>query len=196
VDTDLMVGFAMDTVTVREDAGKALLSVNRSLGGPATMTVDYATADGTGHDGTNYASVSGRLIFSIGEYNKIITVPIINNDLIEGNKTVKVLLSNPSDRAVLGTNAATITILDDDGSLIVPAGFALVGEEAPANGVIDPNERVTIEFGLRNVGRRDTTNLWVTLLATNGSVTGSAVHLHSRGANRGDHRGHLRPQGR
>jgi uncharacterized delta-60 repeat protein/uncharacterized repeat protein (TIGR01451 family) len=168
VDTDLMVGFATDTATVREDSGKALLNVSRSVGGPATMTVDYATADGTGHDGTNYASVSGRLIFSIGEYNKIITVPIINNDLIEGNKTVKVVLSNPSDRAVLGTNVATITILDDDGSLIVPAGFALVGEEAPANGVIDPNERVTIEFGLRNVGRRDTTNLWATLLATNG----------------------------
>lgn len=168
VDSDLLIGFTTDKVTVREDSGKASLSVSRSVGGPATLTVDYATADGTGHDGTNYAAVSGRLIFSIGEYNKTITVPIINNDLIEGNKTVKVLLSNPSDRAVLGTNTATITILDDDGSLIVPAGFALVGEEAPANGVIDPNEMVTIEFGLRNVGRRDTTNLWVTLLSTNG----------------------------
>ena len=168
VDSDLMIGFDIDKVTVREDAGKALLSVHRSMGGPATLTVDYATADGTGRDGTNYAAVTGRLIFSIGEYGKTITVPIINNDLIEGNKTVNVVLSNPSDRAVLGTNTATITVLDDDGSLIVPAGFALVGEEAPANGVIDPNERVTIEFGLRNVGRRDTTNLWVTLLATNG----------------------------
>jgi uncharacterized delta-60 repeat protein/uncharacterized repeat protein (TIGR01451 family) len=168
VDSDLMVGFVTDKVTVREDAGKATLNVGRSLGGPATLTVDYATAGGTGHDGTNYAAVSGRLIFSIGEYSKTITVPIINNDVIEGNKTVNVVLSNPSDRAVLGTNIATITILDDDGSLIIPAGFALVGEQAPANGVIDPNETVTIEFGLRNVGRRDTTNLWVTLLATNG----------------------------
>ncbi len=168
VDSDLMIGFETDKLTVREDAGKATLNVSRSFGGPATLTVDYATADGTGHDGTNYAAVSGRLIFSIGEYSKTVTVPIINNDLIEGNKTVKVVLSNPSDRAVLGTNTATITVLDDDGSLIVPSGFALVGEEAPANGVIDPNERVTIEFGLRNVGRRDTTNLWVTLLATNG----------------------------
>lgn len=168
VDSDLMIGFGTDRVTVREDAGKAQLTVNRTVGGPSTLTVDYATADGTAHDATNYAAVTGRLIFSIGEYAKTITVPIINNDLIQGNTTMQVILSNPSDRAVLGTNIATITILDDDGSLIIPAGFALVGEQDPVNGVIDPNERVTIEFGLRNVGRRNTTNLWVTLLATNG----------------------------
>jgi len=95
--------------------------------------------------------------------------------LIEGNETVGLGLANAVG-AVLGTpSSATLTILDEDASTIVPAGSALVSESLPPpSGVIDPGETVTVIFGLRNVGNVDTTSLMATLLNTNGvtSLTG------------------------
>jgi uncharacterized repeat protein (TIGR01451 family) len=58
---------------------------------------------------------------------------------------------------------------------LVSAGTALVGEGClPANGVIDSGETVTVNFSLKNVGSADTTNLVVTMLATNGAASPSA----------------------
>ncbi|MSU57339.1 MAG: DUF11 domain-containing protein [Pedosphaera sp.] len=53
---------------------------------------------------------------------------------------------------------------------------ALVAENcSTTNGVIDPGETVTLNISLRNTGTADTTNLVVTLLATNGVVSPSAA---------------------
>ena len=51
--------------------------------------------------------------------------------------------------------------------IIVSNSFTLVAEGCP-NGVIDPAETVTVNFGLKNTGTANTTNLVATLLATGG----------------------------
>lgn len=174
-DDDLLVNIQTQNSFVKEDEGSAALTITRSPGGPVSMSVDYATVGGTAVEGVNYAGVKGKVTFGPDEYERIVTIPILNNDLIEGNKTVVVALSNPSDGARIGTNGmSTITLLDDDGSLVVAAGSALLVESIePSNGVIDTNETVKVNFGFRNIGKRDTTNLVVTLLATNGVVNPS-----------------------
>ena len=63
--------------------------------------------------------------------------------------------------------------------LIVASGSTLASENCtPANGVVDPNETVTLNFSLRNFGSADTTNLVATLVATNGvtSLSGSQTY--------------------
>ena len=50
---------------------------------------------------------------------------------------------------------------------IVSNSVALIAESC-ANGAIDPNETVTVNFGLKNAGSAPTTNLVVTLQATGG----------------------------
>ena len=55
--------------------------------------------------------------------------------------------------------------------VIVTAGTTLVAEDClPTNGVVDSGETVTVNFALQNIGIADTTNLVVTLLATNGAA--------------------------
>jgi len=55
------------------------------------------------------------------------------------------------------------------GSVVIPAGAALVQESfAPANGILDPNENVTMLFAFRNSAGTNVNNLMATLLATNG----------------------------
>jgi uncharacterized repeat protein (TIGR01451 family) len=78
-------------------------------------------------------------------------------------------LSSPVGQAsLIAPSAATLTIVDNDGSLIVPAGAAITSESGPVNGVIDTNETVTLLLALRNSVGSPTTNLIATLLATNG----------------------------
>ena len=62
-----------------------------------------------------------------------------------------------------------------DGPLIVEDEVTLASESCtPGNGVIDPDETVTLGFSLKNVGTADTSNLVVTLLATGGVTSPSA----------------------
>jgi hypothetical protein len=81
----------------------------------------------------------------------------------------------------LGTQSVTSVIVADGGTTIqnfsfggpVPvisaAGATLLSESCNAtNGVIDPNETVTVNLALKNIGTASTSNLVATLLATGG----------------------------
>jgi len=58
---------------------------------------------------------------------------------------------------------------------LAPSGASLVAEHcAPANGVIDPSETVTVNFSLRNFDLAPTTNLVATLLPGGGVTSPSA----------------------
>jgi hypothetical protein len=59
--------------------------------------------------------------------------------------------------------------------LVRAASLALVSENCmPTNGVMDPNETVTIALSLRNVGLTNTANATATLLSGNGVIVPSA----------------------
>ncbi len=77
------------------------------------MTINFVTADGTGRNGVNYVSTSGSLTFGEGVSIQTFDVPILNNHLHNGNKTVKLFISNPTLQAPLGSPiAATLTIIN------------------------------------------------------------------------------------
>jgi len=66
-------------------------------------------------------------------------------------------------------------ILLSPAPLITATSFALSGEDCqPANGVVDPGERVTFDVTLLNSSPATTTNLMATLLAADGVVDPSA----------------------
>ena len=74
-----------------------------------TVTVDYATADGTATAGTDYTSTSGTLTFDAGTTSKTISVSIADDETDESDETFTVTLSNASG-ANVGTSTATGTI--------------------------------------------------------------------------------------
>ena len=74
-----------------------------------TVTVDYATSDGSAAAGNDYTATSGTLSFSAGETRKTISVAISDDTDNEGDETFTVTLSNAAG-ADLGTQAATGTI--------------------------------------------------------------------------------------
>ena len=74
-----------------------------------TVTVDYATPDGTADAGDDYTAKSGTLSFSAGTTSKTISVSIADDIENETDETFTVRLSNASG-ADLGTSTATGTI--------------------------------------------------------------------------------------
>jgi hypothetical protein len=108
--------FSSATYSVSEGAGTAVITVQRVGGSQGSVTVRYATSNGTATAGSDYAAASGKLTFANGETSKTFTIRIIDDTLVEGNETVKLRLSSATGGATLGTpSAATLTILDNDG---------------------------------------------------------------------------------
>jgi len=101
----------------------ATFHVTLSPAATGTVTVGFATANGTAIAGTDYVAGSGALTFNAGETTKTITV-LVNGDVaLEANETFFVNLSAPSGATITdGQGQATITDDDATGSaLICPA---------------------------------------------------------------------------
>ena len=107
------VQFSVSFIHVIEDVGLMTVTVVRTGGSAGTLTVDFATADGTAIAGQDYTATSGTLTFSGGETSKTFQIPITEDAPTEPNETFTVSLRNPSNFDSLGIpNTLSVTILD------------------------------------------------------------------------------------
>jgi hypothetical protein len=105
-----------DQFTQFEAETDLLIKVLRTGDDSGSVSVNYATSDGTATAGSDYTATSGTLTFGPGELTKFITVHIKDDNLFEnGDETFNVTLSNPTNSAVLVAPATTtVTINDSD----------------------------------------------------------------------------------
>ena len=100
-----------------------------------TVTVNYATADGTATAGEDYTATSGTLTFAPGETVKTVAVAIIDDTVEDSGETFRLLLTEPSG-ARLGNSEATGTIFNsesgDDTSPLTPVSEP-DGQDLPAD---------------------------------------------------------------
>ncbi len=121
-----------------EDAVLAFaVTLDRAASG--TLTVDYATSDGTATAGEDYTATSGTLSFQAGDTEKTITVAVLDDDHNEGEETVTLTLSNASG-ARTADASATGTIENRDP---LPRAFmARFGRTAAVHVVEQVQERI------------------------------------------------------
>ncbi|HXJ74116.1 MAG TPA: Calx-beta domain-containing protein, partial [Candidatus Dormibacteraeota bacterium] len=131
-------------------------------------SVNFATSDGTAQSGIDYFPTNGVMVFTNGDVAKTFTVTILANTVVQPDKTVLLQLSSPANAFLIAPYAATLTIHDTSGSLVVPAGSILTHESLVTNGIIDPGENVTMLLALRASGGTNIPTVYATLLATNG----------------------------
>jgi parallel beta-helix repeat protein len=100
------------TYTVAENGASILITVNRANGSdPAS--VNYATSNGTATAGADYSNTSGTLNFAANQTTATFSVPILDDNLVEGPENFNVTLSAPSAGASLGApSTAVVTITD------------------------------------------------------------------------------------
>src|SRR5262249_31596094 len=91
--------FSSAAYNVNENDGTATITVTRTNGDVGSVSVHYATSDGTATAGSDYAATSGTLTFASGETTKTFTVPITNDTAVEGDETITLTLSSPTGGA-------------------------------------------------------------------------------------------------
>jgi hypothetical protein len=79
----------------------------------ASISVNYATAPGTAGTG-DFQARSGTLVFAAGETSKTVTVPTINNLLVEATESFTLNLSGATGGATIADGQAVGLIYDDD----------------------------------------------------------------------------------
>ena len=101
---------------VTEAAGAAVnFTVSLEPASASTITVDYATADGTAAAGLDYTQTAGTLTFKAGETSKTVAVAVLDDAIDEGEETFTLILRNPTGEGVYLQNAeATGTIQNSD----------------------------------------------------------------------------------
>ena len=107
-------GFAVADAEVEEAANATLaFAVTLSRAPSGTVTVDYATADGTATAGSDYTATSGTLTFAAGETEKTVSVPVLDDAHDEGSETLTLTLSTAAG-AYLADGTAIGTITNSD----------------------------------------------------------------------------------
>jgi glucose/sorbosone dehydrogenase/Calx-beta domain-containing protein len=80
-----------------------------------TVSVGYATANGTATAGSDYTAAGGSLTFPAGTTQQGVSVGVLGDTITEPDETFFLNLSPPSN-AILADGQGTGTIVDDDGA--------------------------------------------------------------------------------
>jgi hypothetical protein len=167
---------SIDDVEIAEgDSGSvdAVFTVSLSSVSTKTITVNFATANGSATAGDDYTAATGPLTFDPGETSETIAVPVLGDTLNEGNETFVVNLSGAVNTTIADDQGEG-TILDDDGVTISIDDVSVAeGDSGTTNAVFSVSlstasvETVTVNFATAN-GSAAGGSAYVT---TSGTVT-------------------------
>ena len=90
-----VIQFGASSYTVSEASGSLLVTVQRS-GGNGAASVAYATGNGTADRGTRLHRRQWYLEFCTGQTIQSFVIPILNDQVPDGNETINLVLGTPS----------------------------------------------------------------------------------------------------
>ena len=114
--TPLSPSLRINDVTITEGntgTRAATFTVTLSAASTQSITVAYATGNGTATTGSDYQAASGTLTFAPGETSKTITGLVNGDRLAEPNETFVVNLSSPTNATITDSQGVG-TIVDDE----------------------------------------------------------------------------------
>jgi len=154
IDNDAAPSITIDSITVAEEAGTAILSLLRTGAADDITTVDYVIHNGTAEAGSDFDNTTGSVRFAAGENYKTLIVKINNDPQVESNETFSVELRNINDNtsaeAIIATALGSVTITDNDHAGLILSDSKLVTTEAGADSEVSialssqPTDRVTL----------------------------------------------------
>jgi hypothetical protein len=114
---------ATDDTATEQGPTTGMFTVSRSGGTSSALTVNY-TVGGTATAGSDYQSLSGSVVISVGQSSaQVVVTPIDDGVLGEGDETVIATLSPNAAYTVGAPNSATVTIIDNSGNNTAPGSL-------------------------------------------------------------------------
>ena len=124
-----------------------IVSLTPAYGQP--VSVEYAPADGSATQGSDYVLAAGSLTFAPNEVSKTITVAAIDDDEVESDETFLVTLANPQGAQLGFASSASAFVADNDfPDLTVPSDGQTVGESGPVFAMEGDNLEFVIGLGV------------------------------------------------
>ena len=112
-----VIGLETSNYNVSEKDGTVDVTILRTDGSNGVVFIDYDTVNGSA-EGDDYTAVSGTVTFADGETSKTVTIPILDDDLVEGNENFGFTIDNlVGDATLLAPRTAIINIVDDEAGL-------------------------------------------------------------------------------
>jgi hypothetical protein len=114
------------------DSGTQNIAVNVTLSTPSvqTVTVNYATSNGSAVAGSDYVASSGTVTIPAGSTTATINIPINGDTNIEPTETFNITLSNATNVAFIANPVASVFIVNDDATLQFNQAAVSVNESA------------------------------------------------------------------
>ena len=144
-----------DAASSDESAASTSLTVSLSAASAKTITVDYATSDGTATAGSDYTATSGTLTFAAGDTSKTIDVAVLGDTTFEGDETVTITISNPSNASISDATATFTISEDDDGPSLSVNDVSVTEANTTATFTISmtpaSSSAVTVDYATANV---------------------------------------------
>ena len=117
--------------TSDETATNLVATITLSGVSSQTVTVNYATANGTATAGADYTSTSGTLTFNAGDTSKTVNIPILADTIDEENETFTFTLSSALNATIsTSSGIGTMTITDDDAAPTISINDVTAAENA------------------------------------------------------------------
>ena len=130
IDDDGEPTLSVNDVTVTEGQSgivNANFAVTLSAPSGQTISVGYATADGTATAGSDYIATGGNLVFNPGITSRTLTVQVTSDTLDELDETFLANLTDPAN-ATIADGQGVGTITDDDNPPSLSIGDVTVTE--------------------------------------------------------------------
>jgi len=158
VNVDSAIAFSSANYTVAKNVASGFANVNIARLGSTNGTCSVfftTTTNGTAIDGTDYHATNATVTFNPGDTLQTVNVPIINNAIPEGIRTVTLLLTNVSNAFLQSPSNAVLSIFDT----VFSPGFFFFN--------------TNVDY----VYNESDANAFLTVLRTNGSSGSVTIHF-------------------
>ena len=158
-----------DATAAEGDDATADFVVTLDPAATGTVTVDYATADGTATAPADYGATSGTLTFAPGETSKTVSVSIVDDSVEEDGETFTLTLDNAAGATLAGATA-TGTVRSAEETDALTAEFKSLPEDGHGGAAFSFKLKFSEELPLS----------WLTLRDHALGVTGGTLTKVSR----------------
>ncbi|MEZ6123004.1 MAG: Calx-beta domain-containing protein [Planctomycetaceae bacterium] len=182
-DPEPTVRLTLDTTTVAEDFGRAVLTAGLSAPSGKDVTVNVTLA-GTAVNGTDYVLTGTQIVIPAGSLSASVTLTAQKDTLDEFDETVIFQIQPPINAILTGSSSLTTTILDSniEPTVSLSASASSVLETDPSvtffatlNQVSGKNVVVNLRLKGEAIAGTDYTATPLSVVIPAGSLTGSVV---------------------
>ena len=184
-DNAPVVDFNATSSSGAESVSSKALTVDLSAASGQDVTVDYAVTGTATGSGTDYTLANGTLTISAGSTSGTITIAsIVDDSITEGNETVIVTLSSPSNATLGSDDVHTYTITDNDSVVVDFNSTSSSGSESISSKAITVDlsaastQNVTVDYAVTGTATGSGTDytlangtLTISAGATSGTIT-------------------------